>query len=438
VTARRFSSAALGAMLILIATGLVNAYVFVGEVAALLGTRYGHLLLAKLSVLAIILILACMNRRTVPALAGEAEASRPAMRQLARFVTGEVPRLAMLVVVPAMAAAARAPRSATAPQLVYAVGLADACRPRVLMKPDRSGPWRRSLAAWHGGHPGGRRLCHRGQVGLALYPSPLTPTPHLPLPSVPTTATSSPRIALYGGLRAVSRPDGAGDGLAGLRLPHPPADLRAPHTRHHTAGDLYWWISEGIRDAGMPGLAGRLTEDQRWDLVNFVRALASAREARGLGPRVEPEATRIVAPDATFAVGPTPLRSLREYRGRKLVLLVLYALPGSRTRLAELADCTTPRAARRGSWPYPRGASGAIRLLGAPIVWFPVVTEGGLTSLQPIAYSRKRPTRDFSSTAGASAGHLRRRPRVARRPGALAQPANSTTGRRARGQWHVH
>jgi putative copper resistance protein D len=134
---------------------------------------------------------------------------------------------------------------------------------------------------------------------------------------------------LYGEHCAVCHgPKGAGDGPAGLRLPRPPADLRAPHTRHHTAGDLYWWISEGIPNAGMPGLAGQFAEDQRWDLVNFVRALAASWEARGLGPRVQPDA-RIVAPDATFAVGPTPPRSLREYRGRKILLLVLYTLPGS-------------------------------------------------------------------------------------------------------------
>jgi putative copper resistance protein D len=220
-------------------------------------------------------------------------------------------------------------------------------------------------------------------VGLALPPLAIDAYPlTYRRPAVPYTAPSiAAGSALYAAHCATCHgPAGAGDGLAGLRLPRAPADLRASHTRHHTAGDLYWWISEGIPDAGMPGFAGGLTEDQRWDLVNFVRTLATASEARGLGPQVEPTAPRIVAPDAPFAVGPTPPRSLREYRGRKLVLLVLYTLPASRPRLAELAELY-PRLARLGVEvvAVPRdGASDAIRRLATvPAAWFPVVTEGG-------------------------------------------------------------
>src|SRR5262249_45730446 len=41
-------------------------------------------------------------------------------------------------------------------------------------------------------------------------------------------------------------PRGAGDGPDGRGLARAPADLRAPHTAQHTAGDLFWWISHGI------------------------------------------------------------------------------------------------------------------------------------------------------------------------------------------------
>lgn len=219
-------------------------------------------------------------------------------------------------------------------------------------------------------------------LGLALPPLAIDAYPltyrRSPMPYTATSIASG--AALYAEHCAVCHgPTGAGDGMAGLRLPRPPADLRAAHTQHHTAGDLYWWISEGIPAAGMPGFASRVSEDQRWDLVNFARALAAGNEARFLGPRVEPESPRIAAPDAAFAVGPTPLRSLREYRGRKIVLLVLYTLPSSRARLAELAEL----------YPHlvllsvevvavPRdGAPDAIRQLGtSPAIWFPVVTEG--------------------------------------------------------------
>jgi putative copper resistance protein D len=219
-------------------------------------------------------------------------------------------------------------------------------------------------------------------LGLALPPLAIDAYPlTYRRPAVPYTAASiAAGSTLYAEHCAVCHgPTGAGDGVAGLRLPRPPADLRAAHTLHHTAGDLYWWISRGIPAAGMPGLGDRLTEDQRWDLVNFVRALAAAAEARRLGRQVDPAAPRITAPDASFAVGPTPPRALRDYRGRKLVLLVLYSLPFSRARLAELAELY-PSLAVAGVEvvAVPRDASpDAIRELGArPALWFPVVTEG--------------------------------------------------------------
>src|SRR5262249_47194120 len=72
-------------------------------------------------------------------------------------------------------------------------------------------------------------------------------------------------------------------------------------------------------------------------------------------------------------------RSLRDYRGRKIVLLVLYTLPGSRARLAELAQLY-PQLVLLGVEvvAVPRdGAPDAIRRLGtSPAIWFPVVTEG--------------------------------------------------------------
>jgi putative copper export protein len=88
---RRFSRLALGAMLTLVATGAWNAWMLVGDLPSLIGTRYGGLLLLKLGLLVPILALAAMNRRRlIPALSGEAgTVGRPAMARLARFVTFE-------------------------------------------------------------------------------------------------------------------------------------------------------------------------------------------------------------------------------------------------------------------------------------------------------------------------------------------------------------
>src|SRR5262249_16799227 len=111
IAARRLSRMALLAVVVLAATGLVNAWTFVGSVGGLLGTPYGRLLLIKLSVLAPILALAIANRRRLlPALSGDAvTVGRPALRRPAGFVSIEaVLALALLAVVAAMGVTAPA------------------------------------------------------------------------------------------------------------------------------------------------------------------------------------------------------------------------------------------------------------------------------------------------------------------------------------------
>ena len=55
-----------------------------------------------------------------------------------------------------------------------------------------------------------------------------------------------------------------------------------------------------------------------------------------MGPTVKSD-RRMLAPDFSFAVGPMPPRSLKDYRGLRTVLLVLYSLPASQPRLTQLA-----------------------------------------------------------------------------------------------------
>ena len=60
---RAFSRVALGLMLLIVGTGAANAWFQVGSIPALVGTRYGWLLLAKVALLIPVLILARWNRR---------------------------------------------------------------------------------------------------------------------------------------------------------------------------------------------------------------------------------------------------------------------------------------------------------------------------------------------------------------------------------------
>src|SRR6267378_4653403 len=105
LAARRFSRAALIVMLLLMASGVLNAMAQVESVAALAGTAHGRLLLAKLAVLVPILVLAAVNRtRILPALSAPSiPVGRAAMRRLTAFVGLEaVLALVLLVLAAAM------------------------------------------------------------------------------------------------------------------------------------------------------------------------------------------------------------------------------------------------------------------------------------------------------------------------------------------------
>ena len=63
---------------------------------------------------------------------------------------------------------------------------------------------------------------------------------------------------------------GAGDGPLAGSLPAPPANFTV-HVPFHPDGVLYAWITDGIRGTGMPAWSPQLSDQERWDLVNFLR-----------------------------------------------------------------------------------------------------------------------------------------------------------------------
>src|SRR5438132_781893 len=283
---RRFSRAALGLVLVLAATGTGLVITHVGNVAGLVGTTYGRLLLAKLALLILALSLAALNRSVLLArLGGDGPTvGRPAMRRLAGFVTVEAGlALAILVIVAAMNVTP--PARHEAPVWPFTIRLsfaalegraAEATRALIGSQIGVIGlvalitglavrAWRLPLAAL-------ALIALGAGAGLALPPLTINAYPPTYLrPSVPYQAGAiTAGAALYqASCAGCHGARGAGDGPDGRALPRPPADLRAPHTAQHTAGDLFWWISHGIPGSGMPGFGPRLTADQRWDLLNF-------------------------------------------------------------------------------------------------------------------------------------------------------------------------
>ena len=66
---------------------------------------------------------------------------------------------------------------------------------------------------------------------------------------------------------------GVGDGPWAIENRGMIPSLVSPHMDIHTDGEIYWWITYGIPSLDMPPLENELTEDRRWQSINFVRSL---------------------------------------------------------------------------------------------------------------------------------------------------------------------
>jgi putative copper resistance protein D len=385
--ARRFSGAALIAMLLLMASGVMNALVQIESLAALVGTTHGRLLLAKLAVLVPILGLALMNRtRILPALSGSA--GRAAMRRLAAFVGVEA-GLALVLLALAGAMTLSTPARHDPPVWPFPFRLS-----LEILTDVPATRWRAWLgsqlavvglvvliASFLVSRP--RALMRAGALALVATGAGVGLLP-LVVDAYPTTYRRPPltyhATSIASGMAVYREHCAACHGAtgAGGETSAPPP-LTSPSTSRRHAGELFWLVTHGIPQRGMPGFAERLGEAQRWDVINFIRALGAAEGSKTLEGQVELDRAWLVAPDVSISVGPLAPGVLRDYRGRRMVLLVLYTLPASRPRLIELArtyDVLSVTGVEVIAVPTHRAAD-AIRELGAsPPVLFPVVTDG--------------------------------------------------------------
>ena len=70
---------------------------------------------------------------------------------------------------------------------------------------------------------------------------------------------------------------GKGDGPAAKDLQVKPGDLSAAKLAQETDGELFWKITEGKKP--MPSFSKLLSDDQRWNAVNYVRTLGPKQSA---------------------------------------------------------------------------------------------------------------------------------------------------------------
>ena len=352
----RFSRLGFASVVLLLVTGLFNAWYLVGGIPPLLGTTYGYLLLAKLGILIPLMGLASRNRwHLKPRLANLAAHSEfekiPALlAHLQRGVIAEVSLGAVILLIVGMMSITPPARhvqpvwplsfrldwsnlaaSADIRFLTYTgaalsiVGIVLLASAVFILR------YRRWLVA------GGGIIFVMGVfVATNALSIDAYPTTYV-RPSVAYNAISVANgMLLYGESCAVCHGiAGYGDGPAAADLKPKPADLTARHAASHTVGDLYWWLSHGIKETAMPGFRESFNEDERWDLINFLRALSNGERARTLAPVSDTDAW-LVAPDFAYGTSRGETKALKDHRSDKIVLLVLVSFPESKDRLEQL------------------------------------------------------------------------------------------------------
>lgn len=360
VAVRRFSTLGLLSVAVMLASGAYAVPLQVGSVPALLGTTYGRWLLVKLALLLPLLALAFVNRtylrprleRAAAEPAGDGTAAGVLVARLGRCVLLET--LLMAAVFGAVAVL-----GLTTPARHDPIDWPLPFRLSWETTSDLPGVWTRvaiggqlvilgllgvlvALARRRWSRPALIGGIAAVGLGLAVALPPIAvdayPTTYV-RPTVPYTAASIVRGQRIYHEHCASCHGvwGSGDGPAAAGLTPKPPDLTSRRIADHTAGDLFWWLTHGVRGSAMPGFGDRLSPEARWDLVNFVRTLGAAQQGRSLGPLVTPRPA-IIAPDLGFTIGVGAEQALREHRGRTIVLLVLFRLPESLERLASLAQ----------------------------------------------------------------------------------------------------
>lgn len=354
---RRFSWLGVVCVTTLVIAGSINAWNLVGGIPQLVGTSYGRLLLLKLGLLAPLLALAATN---LLRLRPELLRSPPRMRSfvfgglLAALQRNTVVELALGVAILTIVAmlGVTPPARHVQPEWPFAFRFDWDVTKTVHEKRTQTliGAGVAALALLPFGYAAVSRRRRRWVWGAGFVlagSGAALALPALWIDAYPTTyrrpAVPYQAISVASGLQVYQQRCivchgiagyGDGPGLSGVTWQR--ADLTAKHTGDHTAGDLFWWLSYGIKDKPMPGFRDQLTEEARWDVINFLRTLAAAEQARPMAPLIEP--AWLVAPDFAYQTLSGRNKNLKEHRGQNVVLLVLFTLPQSQPRLQQLSD----------------------------------------------------------------------------------------------------
>ena len=354
-TLKRFSTIALPVMVAVVATGIIVTNDMVGtSYAALAATSWGWFLTAKLALLAVILVLAaCARHIWIPALNQNADVAAAGGRGLQKWIPVEFVLALVLVLVATM--------------------LANAVPAKHAIIEDWPYPFRFSIdATW-----GGLGMMIGAGIGVALLilavgavvlgrskrwetkwriaiPAILAvcalvaALPPLATQAFPETYRKTPvpfdAISVANGATLFAQncvlchgPQAKGNGVLAKTFAIQPVDLLTePHTAKHTAGDFFHWLTHGIPGTAMPAFVDKLSEEDRWDVVNFLHATSRGYQARLINPYVAPNQPYMAPQNFSYTAHDGASGTLKDFRREKAILLVLFSWPESRVRLDQL------------------------------------------------------------------------------------------------------
>ncbi len=411
-TIMRFSSIALPVMLMIILTGIiVSERMFGDHYAALVATPYGWMLVTKIFVLSIILLIASRVRAYwLPLLISKNQdvTTTYIKENIIKWVSIEFV-LALLLVLLATLIANNTPAKHALienwplpfrfsidatwnkPNVATQVwiGLAILLSAVVILKLGQFFSWK-----WK----------HLISIPTVLFVSGLAVAlPPLTIQAYPETyrrpLVPFDVISVANGATIYTKycvdchgHQGMGNGIKSRTLTTKLPDfLTEPHTTEHTPGDFYNWISYGMANTDMPGYAENLSDEDRWDLVNFVHALSRGYQARILTPEIIPNKAYVKPPTFSFSGHDGSSGTLQDFREHKIVLLVLFSWPQSRDRIEQL------------KMTYSRFHDKNIAILGVPTkeldadefaqitneLPFPIITQSASEIINSYSLSRR-------------------------------------------------
>jgi len=350
---RRFSALALPMMLLIVASGTWIGVVHVENFPALLGTRYGYILIVKIIVLGVVLVLASQLRwHLLPKL----DAGFRSGKAFSSWVRTEwMIALCIAALAVWLAQTIPAKHDDIAWRLPFRVSIEASWDTKWMTEISLSAlavallgsatmfvallrrPRSRIQGIFGAALLAAGTISGLWAISVEAYPGTYWQ------PSIPYQTISVAAGAALFQQHCVTchGRSGHGDGPAAASLPAPPADLTEPHTAYHTAGDIFWWLTYGKPPGIMPGFAQVLSEDDRWDVINYLRVLSAGYQARIISESIVPERPWLGAVDFNYTDQSGRFATLKDHREQDVVLLVLFSPTKSAQRMEQLAQYNT-------------------------------------------------------------------------------------------------